>query len=395
MSENRVDMRLLLRSSGERSVAQTALNVLFVLSTLFLVCVGVAAMAMGTIRADEVGILINNLTGKVERLDPGTVFYNSIVSDLYVIDRRQQTVEMKRLQGRREEAEDPEDERGAVKIKTIDGSDVSADIIVNYSIDPEQAIAVVRQSGPGDNYQRKWVRDYARSICRNVLGELTTEDFYDSQRRDEKARQAQLELNRVLAAWSIRVTAVQVQDFSFYHEYEEKIREKKLADQEVEEQKSQAKAATERQKRVKMEVDSKVNVEIAQFKGEMEKRRVEAEALAGKSRTEADAYAYTTRIGADARFYQAEKRATGILTTRKAEADGVRQLTRALEGGRNLVLLEYVRKLGSMRLTGQPVFFDTRMERLQHFGSGAARAAGPAVLGPAGAAAGETTEGER
>ncbi|MBI3893047.1 MAG: hypothetical protein HY303_16135 [Candidatus Wallbacteria bacterium] len=379
MTDSRVDVRMLLRTPEGGSTARTALNALFGVSVLFLICVGVAAMAMGAIKADEVGILVNNLTGRVAKLDPGTVFYNSIVSDLYVLDRRQQTVEMKKIPGHKGEDQEENDEKGAVKVKTIDGSDVSADIIVNYTIDPEQAVSVIEHSGPGDLYKRKWVQDYARSVCRNVLGELTTEDFYDSQRRDVKAQQALVELNKALSPWNIQVTAVQVQDFNFYHEYEEKIREKKLADQEVEEQKSQAKAATERQKRVRLEVESKVNVEIAQFKGEMEKRRVEAEAQAGRYRTEADAYSYATRVGADARYYQAEKRATGILATRKAEADGTRQLAKALEGGRNLVLLEYARKLGSMRLTGSPVFYDTRMERLQHFGGAASRMPPPAA----------------
>lgn len=405
MSPARVELSSLFRRSGEDGVYTNIVNLLFLASVVFLICVGVAAAAMGSIKADQVGILVNNLTGAVRKVDPGTCFYNSIVSDLYVIDRSQQTVEMKRAEhrGKAGSQESDSDEKGSVKIKTIDGSDVSADIIINYLIDPEQVIKIAEDSGPMDAYKEKWVKDYARSLCRNIMGELTTEEFYDSLKRDEKSKKCQAELNKELRPWGIQISAVQVQDFGFYHEYEQKIREKKLADQEVEEQKSQAKAGAERLKRVRIEEDSKVAVEVAQFKGDMDRKLVEADAQAAKAKLGADAYSYSTKVDADALFYQSEKRAQGIRATREAEANGMKSLAEALVGGRNLVLLEYAKRLQTMHITGQPMLLDSRMERLQHFGSasvtpasgaetmqgspGTAGVPGDAVQGAAGGAA--------
>ncbi len=373
MTNSRSNIHNLVQSSGEPGPFNTALNVMAALSVVFFVCVAVASVQMGTVKADQVGVLINNLTGSMTKVNPGTCFYNSILSDLHILDRSGQTIEMRRV-ATKETRRGARQRQGAtgggdVKIKTIDGSDVAADIVVNYVIDADKVIEIVSHSGLENAYKKKWAMDYARSVCRNVLGELRTEEFYDSQRRDEKARRSRDILNAELAEFGLEVTAVQVQDFRFYSEYEQKIREKKLSDQEVEEQKSQAKAASERQKRIRIEEEKKAAVDIARFKGEMEVRRVEAEAQAKKARRNVDAYAYTTKIGADARFYESEKSAKGVLATRTAEADGLKSLVSAVEGGKNLVLLEYAEKLKTMTLRGEPFVIDSRTERLQHFGT--------------------------
>ena len=102
---------------------------------------------------------------------------------------------------------------------------------------------MVKTSGLADAYKYKWVRDYSRSVCRSVFGEMTTEEFYDASVRNIKAQKAMLELNELLQDYGIEITSVIAEKFSFHKEYEERIRAKKLADQEVEEQISKANAA--------------------------------------------------------------------------------------------------------------------------------------------------------
>jgi len=322
--------------------------------------------AMGNIDAEEVGILVNNLTGTVTVYEhPGTYFYNAITSDLHVIDKREQTLEMTANERRG-------DIKGVdfVRIKTRDGSDVSVDVTVNYRIIPSKAELILTESGQGGQYKTKWVRDYSRSICRNILGELSTEEFYQSDLRSEKADAAMAALNKLLEPHGIKIRNVQVQSFAFYKEYEEKIKEKKLADQEVEEEKSKAQAATEEKKRRRIEQTNRKTVEIAKFVGTLKKNELEMVAQSEKARKRSDAYCYSTKITADAKLIKLSAQSKAILAEKRAEAKGVEKMCKALAGpgGRNLVMMEYAKKLKHVTLLGQPYSLENRVDKVQHLG---------------------------
>ena len=322
--------------------------------------------AMGSVKGDEVGILVNNLTGEVTLYEnPGTYIYNAITSDMHLLDKKEQTIEM---------TADPNrgDKRGAdfVRVKTRDGSDVNVDVTINYRLIPSEALKIIQESGPGDAYKKKWVRAYSRSICRNELGKLKTEEFYKSSLRTQKANSAKKLLNEHLRPHGVEITTVQVQSFKFYDEYEAKIREKKLADQEVEEQKSQADASREMMKRRIIEREKSKEVEIAKYVGTLKKQLLEAQAEAEKAKKASDAYYYKTTQNAEAELYRRKREAEAILAEKKAEATGVRKLCNALagEGGRNMVLLEYAKKLNKMTLMGQPYTLDSSVGKVQHLG---------------------------
>jgi regulator of protease activity HflC (stomatin/prohibitin superfamily) len=328
------------------------------------------AIGVKKMQADQVAVIVNNLSGDLRlHKKVGAIVYCPYFQDIYLLDKTRQTLEMTAEQGRGDRQG-----RDDVKIKTIDGSDVDVDITINYEIDPEKAIEIAMTSGPTDEYTYKWIRDYARSICRTEFGELTTEKFYDSELRRQKAGEALESLNKSLNAWGIIVTDVIPQDFSFYEEYQEKIKEKKLADQEIEEEKSKAKAAEENQKRVRIEETKRMEVEVARFDGEMQKQRIEAEAAAKKTMLEAEAYAIRIQAEAEAEFIRLQNEAKAVLATKKADAEGIKALADAFKGpgGMNLVRMEYAKRLKELKLTGTPVSIDNRMEKLELNEAGAA-----------------------
>ena len=345
---------------------------LIILIVLVSRCIGVTS-----ITADQVGVIMNNFTRKPTlRKQIGAIVYCPYFQDVYVLDKTRQTLEMTAAEGRGDRSG-----RDDVKIKTIDGSDVNVDITINYDIKPDEAVSILMTSGRLDAYKKKWIRDYARTICRNEFGELTTEEFYDARQRTGKAREALETLNEALDKWGIIVTDVIPQDFHFYDEYEAKIREKKERDQEIEEQKSQAEAAKERQKFVEMEETKKMEVEVARFKGEMEQRRIEAEAEREKVMREADAYAIKIKAEADAELVKLQNEAEGIKATKTAEAEGIKALVDALSGpgGRSLVKMEYAKRLADLNVTGTPVAVDSLMEKFEHRPE--SRRAAPASVG--------------
>ena len=269
-----------------------------------------------------------------------------------------------------------------MRIKTVDGSNVYLDLTVTYKMLPgeENVTNLVLNSGLGEAYKHKWVRDYSRSVCRAVFGELTTEEFYDATKRDEKAMAAQQEMNGLLLPFGLEVERVIAEKFRFHEDYEKKIREKKLADQEVEEQMSKANAALQNQKFREVQATKIKDVDIATFDGKMRQLIVEATAQAEKTVKEAEAYVIQTRRGADARYYEMEKNAQAILATKKAEAEATAKMAQALdgEGGRNIVKLEYTGRLKNMAVTGQPFTVSGRTERFTHIQEGGASAGRPA-----------------
>jgi len=240
----------------------------------------------------------------------------------------------------------------AIKFKTSDGSNVSLDTQVTYRLIPEQADAVLRNAGPGYASGELWVRSAVRAMAVRELGKLTTEQIYDATLRNERAKAMIEELNSELAEHGIEVVAVMPQELRFYKEYEEIIRNKKLADQEVEEQQAKARLANEEQKKKIAEAEFAANVKKATAHGD-----------ADRIKAKADGYAERTRLEAEGALATAEGKAQGLEATGLAEAEGLRQAASAVSGGGgvNLVALEYAKQLAKISFTGVPVLQDGRM----------------------------------
>ncbi|HHT9155734.1 MAG TPA: hypothetical protein ACFYD5_07965, partial [Candidatus Tripitaka sp. YC43] len=94
------------------------------------------------------------------------------------------------------------------------------------------------------------------------------------------------------------------------------------------------------------------DVEVARFLGDLPKREIDAEAKAESIRHDAEAYYEKIKIEADAEYERLAQRAEAVLVARKAEAEGILELRKALEGegGRNLVKMEYAKRLREARM---------------------------------------------
>ena len=324
-----------------------------------------SSIRIGRVSGEQVGIMLNKINGKVTVIgQSGVRVYNGITNDFYVLDRTLQTLEMTEVVGQGDRSG-----RDDLKIKTTDGSDVFVDLKVQYKIDPEMADVVITTSGLGDQYKVKWARDYIRSLSRNYLGELTTEKFYDSSQRDVKILLALEQAKKRLSPFGIDIDSIVIpRKPHFYQEYEDMIKNKKLADQAVLEEQSKALAAKQKQLTLIVEETNKKNVAVEQFEGQMKQKVISANAEGERIRKQADAYYDQVTIGAGAGLYQQQKEAEAILAKKKAEAEGIEMMKKALEGegGRNMVKMEYARKLGTMKITGRPFSISGSIERFEH-----------------------------
>lgn len=336
---------------------------------LALVVVGAVVattLRIGRVSGSEVGILLNKLNGKTTVISQsGVRIYNGITSDFFVLDKTLQTIEMS------ERTKDP------VKIKTNDGSDVYVELKVQFRIDPAQADVVLATSGRGDAFKQKWAWDYTRTIGRNFLGELTTEEFYDASKRAAKIALAKNNANERLAAYGIKIDDIVIPTKPrFYTEYEAMIKKKKLADQVVLEEEAKATAAEWKKETFRVEETNKKNVAVEEFSGQMEQKTIKAKAEGERVRKAALAYYDKITIGAEATLYERKRTADGILAKKKAEAKGIEKLKQALEGpgGRNMVKMEYARKLKGITITGKPFTLEAHTARFEHSEAAAAGA---------------------
>ena len=263
---------------------------------------------------------------------PGsTYFFLPFINDWHTFDTKLQNLEMTfhRSRGDRRTRDD-------LLFKTIDGNDISLDVIIAYRIDPQQAYLIVQNVAPDDGTLRnKIVRTVARSKPRDIFGELKTEEFYVAASREIQAQKAKDMLQKILGPMGIIIEKVLTKDYRFNPKYQKAIEDKKVADQRVEKNKSAQHAATEEYKRKLEEARGEVNKLIASVDGEYLKAKIEADAYYEKHKLLAEAI-----------------RAEGI-----AEAKGIQEMNKAMEGsgGEALVKLRIAEALQGKRIILLPV----------------------------------------
>jgi regulator of protease activity HflC (stomatin/prohibitin superfamily) len=217
--------------------------------------------------------------------------------------------------------------------KTIDGNDIRVDVTVAWAVDPKRAPYLLNKVGEStEQVKEKLVRPACRSVVRDVLNSLRSEEFYVSDKRFAKAAEARDRLAAVLEPEGILVRQVILGEHHFNPEYEKVIREKKLAEQHSERMRSEARAAGEEMKSELQKAKGSVNQTLAAAQGALD----------------------TAKLSADAQLFQNQKQAEALVAEKKAHAQGVRKQNEALagSGGTALVKLKIAEAL-----TGKDIVF--------------------------------------
>jgi len=262
---------------------------------------------------------------------PGaTYFFMPFINDWDVFDTKLQNLEMtySQVRGDRKSRDD-------LVLKTIDGNDISLDVIIAYRIDVNKAPHILQYVARDDITLRDIVRTVARSKPRDIFGELKTEAFYVADAREAQSGKAREALQEILGPMGIVVEKVLTNDYRFNPAYQKAIEDKKVADQQVEKNKSAQHAAREEYKRKLEEVRGEVNKMVADADGQYLKDQIEA-----------DVYQEQQQLLAKA--IQAE----GI-----AEANGIQEMNNALagSGGEAIVKLRIAEAIQGKRIILLPV----------------------------------------
>lgn len=260
---------------------------------------------------------------------PGaTTFFAPFVNEWYLYDTALQNVVMTRdLQAGGAGADD------SIRFKTIDGNDISVNVTVAWNIDGAKAPYLLQFVGPdtqavGD----KLVRPVSRTIIRDVLNSLASEQYYDAGIRFKKAEEAATLLNHYLNPEGVQVAQVLLGEHKFNERYEEIIKDKKVAEQDAARLDSETEAARELRHRELEQAKGLVQQAIEEARGESEKKVINADAI----------------------YYERQRQAEAILAEQRAKAKGIAERARALSGsgGRNIVKLKVAEAL-----KGKPIVF--------------------------------------
>lgn len=182
------------------------------------------------------------------------------------------------------------------------------DVSIIYRInDPYKVFTDI---GPGRLFEDNGIIPKTEPALKNNLGKLTTEEFFNSPMRVEKALAAKQELNEELKDKGIVVDYVLVRYFHYSDEIQKNIEEKKLKDQLVFKNQAEARAAIEGAKLTKIEQEGKVRVSVELEKGK----------------------AYVTRKQAEKDLYYRKKMAEADLLVKLADAEKIRLKNEALQG---------------------------------------------------------------
>ncbi len=196
----------------------------------------------------------------------------------------------------------------AAHIQTSDGFFVDVDVSILYRlVDPYLVFTMI---GPGLLFEDNGIIPKAEPVLKATLGELTTEEFYNSPLRVKKTDAAKDILNQELNPKGIKVDQVMVRYFKYSDEIQKNIEEKKLKDQLVFKNQAEARAATEEAtlKKIIQEGEATVSVKMEEGK------------------------AYITRKRAEKDLYVRTKMAEADLQVKLAEAERMKLKNEALEG---------------------------------------------------------------
>lgn len=295
------------------------------LPALCLVCaVGLAGCTPHHTGPTEIGIKFNKLTRNSEVMPAGaTYFFAPFVNDWKVYDTSWRSLVMTADSsgGDRQEKDD-------LRFKTRDGNDIDTDVTVRWRINPASLAFIWRRVAPStDEVEHRLVRPLARTYVRDVLNHLDSEEFYNPARRFTEARNAAVLLGTHLKDYGVIVDTVLLGDFSFKHEYQHLINQRKEAEKQAEKLEAQI-LATDASNQ------SNLQAKVAELTQEL------TSALGGsdQAKREADAYVVMRQQGAQA-----------TLAERSATAEGIRRERNALNSSAgdayvNLQLIEALQK---------------------------------------------------
>ncbi|MFH0794371.1 MAG: SPFH domain-containing protein [bacterium] len=273
---------------------------------------------------DRVGVRTWLLGGGVDRRDLGPGFY-LVVPGVHRLDLMDPTIQFLTMA--------PNHEAPALKLIGKDQYATEVDVTVVYRLQPGKAHAALLKYGAGELYRSK-LRSRADKIIWETLGELATEDFYNTTKRHNAAEKARDGMNKSFQEETdpFEVVNVLIRNVKYDPLFEKRLLEKQIFDQS--QRLNSALTLKEKELEKTQTIEKQTTAKVVAIQEDMAQaiKTLIAESDARIAQIEADANLYAHTKLSDAEREKREKTAAGELEKTVAKAKGEKAVNQAYIG---------------------------------------------------------------
>ncbi len=334
-----------------------------------LVLVGVVLTGRGglvEIEDTEVAVVVNYLSGESELVaNPGYKIFLPFIEQAFKFDK---TPNLFLMEGDRDRG--PNHVR-KLTVRANDGSNFwFEELTIRYQLRASMAPLVLADSGPGDAFKQNWVRAYARSILRDEFGRLSVEEAADPSAYNQATADARDRLNEVLMPHGIEVTSIITPKPKFEDKYEKAIADRKVANQEVERLREEAKRLENQREKRLADIERDMATAFEQLLGTLEAERIAEEKERVRVEKEADAFKIAEVAQGTAANARMVEEATAMAEKARKEAEGLRARVDALAARGDILVREALaEKLAQIVFNVVPYRRDPSPTRIEHLGA--------------------------
>ncbi len=314
------------------------------------------------IEPTEIGVKVNRITGSFEVLESsGNHIFMPIIEQVFILDSSPQKFVMsgnKDLNANHVRK---------LTVRAKDGSNFYfGEIEIQYQIMASKAELIVRDSGVGDSYKRKWLKPISRMVLRNEFGRYSSEEIANPTQYGSAVTKSKEELNLMLNNHGIKIIDISTPKPHFDPVYEKTIETRINADQEVAKQKvKREKLNAEKKFRVD-KIKNDKEIEYRQIEGELKRKLIDINKQFIMVKKEAEKYKIEqTGIG-EAKKSELETMAKARIEQFKMDAEALSSKIKAMEEQGNAIVYKILAtKYRNMKIHLQPYTTDASPQRVQ------------------------------
>lgn len=221
-----------------------------------------------SVPAGYVGVSFNKLSGNLATLDPGVHLIVPGIQQLNLYDARLQEVTLAHTV--------TDDSEGAIRARSKEGLDITADVTVQFRIDRARADMLHRELGR--NYLQTVIRPQVRSKVRDAIGQFNAAELISTQRQEVEAKVTEA-LKTEFSRNNLVLDSVLLRELKIPDSVAKAIEEKQTAEQQVAVQKNKLQQANIAAQQAVVEAEGQAKANVAKAKGEAEALSLRGRAL--------------------------------------------------------------------------------------------------------------------
>ncbi|THF88211.1 prohibitin family protein [Deinococcus sp. KSM4-11] len=254
--------RVTLPSPGRR----VWLGLLALLAVVWVVSQGVKVIPAGF-----VGVVFSSFSGvKPDVLQEGIHFVVPFVDHVNLYDARLQEVTLAH------DAPNSTDAEGAIRARSKEGLDITADVTVQFRID--RAKAAILHKELGRNYLQTVIRPQVRSKVRDAIGQFSAADIISTQRQAVEAS-ITTALREVFTRNNLILDSVLLRELRIPDSIAKAIEQKQAAEQQVAVERNRLQQSSISAQRAVVEAQGAAKAAVEQAKGEAQALSLRGKAL--------------------------------------------------------------------------------------------------------------------